>query len=133
MRRLTNQTLVILGIFACGNLYAEESVKHLDLPDITSAEEASQVFLETTSQLNNKELIDATAMHDIHIITYSLEKAVAYYAEHLSGDRQLQAKEIADQVELLHIASENQRANETQSHLEQYLEMAELFDQGDSP
>jgi hypothetical protein len=63
----------------------------------------------TSEQLRTKTTLDALELHEIHIITYSLEKAVAFFAENLSGARQETAKEMALVVEEVHLNSENNR------------------------
>lgn len=108
-------------------LFAEESVKHLDLPDLTSMQEAKTVFAETTEELKTKQKFDASELHDIHIITYSLEKAIAYFAENTEGDQQTAAKEMAEVVELVHIGSENDRAAEAEVYLQEYFNLASKF------
>jgi len=106
---------------------SEKSVKHLELADVTSHEEAKQVFSETTTQLSEKNKLDSTELNEIHIITYSLEKAVAYFAENMHGEQQVAAQKIAAKVELVHIASENNLASETKTQLEEYFKLADAF------
>jgi len=132
-RTLMNKLFIsiVLTIFTLLNItYShaeEEPVQHLQLDDITSLENAKYVFFDTTSQIRSKSKFDATELNEIHIITYSLEKAVAYFAGNLSSEKQLMAKEMAETVELIHIASENNRTAETQAYVAQYLKMAESF------
>ncbi len=61
------------------------------------------------------------------MITYSLEKAVAYFADNTQGEQQAAANKIAEVVELVHIGSENNRAAETKSYLEEYFTLANTF------
>ena len=110
------------------NLVAEEKpVEHLALPDVTSLQEAKQVFSETTAELQTKTNLDAVELNDIHIITYSLEKALGYFAENMMGEQQTTAQQMAELVEQVHIGSENNRMLETAVYLEQYLKVAKLF------
>lgn len=127
-----NSSLALLLIFAA-TLFSvtvaasEKSVQHLQLPDVTSIEEAKQVFFDTTAELQAKNKLDADELHEIHIITYSLEKAVAYFAENSADEQQAAAKKMAELVELIHIGSENNRAAETGAHLKEYFKLADAF------
>ena len=69
-------------------------------------------------------------LHEIHVITYSLEKAVAFFAENLSGARQETAQEMAVVVEEVHLSSENNRREETKAALDQYFALFESFTKG---
>jgi len=115
-----------LNVLASGE-YEEKAVQHMKLADVTSAAEAKKVFLETTADIKSKKKLDATELHEIHYITYSLEKSVAYYAENLKGDKQKLAKEMAEVVEYIHINSENNRPTITKKYLNQYFELASKF------
>ena len=95
----------------------DEPVKHLDVPDIVSFEEAKRVFVETTLQLREKTKLDAAELHEIHMITYSLEKAVAYFSENMKDEQQEVAKKMAAIIERVHIGSENNRAADTETNL----------------
>jgi len=63
-------------------------------------------------------------------ITYSLEKAVAFFAENLSGVRQVIAQEMAVVVEEVHLSSENNRNGETKAALDQHFALFESFTKG---
>ena len=102
----------------------EKPVQHRKVDDVTSLAEAKKVFLQTTSEIKSKEKLNAEELHQIHYITYSLEKSIAYYAENLSGKEQQLAKNIAIVVEDIHIASENNRKQETLTHLTKYFKLA---------
>jgi hypothetical protein len=134
MRLKTSLLALQLCIFAV--LYSthlpasEKPVQHLQLPDVTSYEEAKQVFSEITRELRKKHKLDEAELHEIHMTTYSLEKAVAYFAENMKGDQQAAAKNIAEVVELVHIGSENNRASETEVYLKEYFKLAEKFSGG---
>ena len=65
-----------------------------------------------------------------HVITYSLEKAVAYFSKNMEGDQQVSAKEIAELVELIHLSAENNRASETEVYLQEYFELANTYREG---
>ena len=73
----------------------------------------------TTEQLLAKTNLDALELHEIHMITYSLEKAVAFFAETLSGARQVTAQDMAVVVEEVHLSSENNRKDATKVALDQ--------------
>lgn len=108
----------------------ETSVKHVEAKEVTSAAEAKKTFIEKTAEIQSKKTLDANELHDIHMITYTLEQAVAYYTKNLTGERQSQAKEIAVVVEEIHIASENNRKESVQQHLSKYFVLAEKFAAG---
>ena len=119
--------LLALIIVSTQSVLADGAIKHVDLPDITTMEEAESVFATTTTQLKEKKLLNPQELHEIHMITYSLEKAIAYFVESLKDDQQAMAKEMAEIVELIHISSENNRSDETRANLERYFYQAETF------
>ena len=108
----------------------EEPVQHLKIADVTSMKDAKKVFIEKTSEIRSKKKLDQLELQQIHIITYSLEKSVAYFVENLKGERQELAKEIAVVVEDIHISSENSRQKETETYLNKYFNLAEKFISG---
>ena len=73
---------------------AEKPIQHLKLKDIASESNAVEVMQSTTEQLRAKTNLNALELHEIHMITYSMEKAVAFFAENLSGARQVIAQEM---------------------------------------
>lgn len=105
----------------------EKSVKHLDLPEISTHEQAEKVFLETTRELESKTMLNAKELQEIHFITYSLEKAMEYFVNNASGDKQAMAKDLAEAVEEIHINSENNRKEKTLEKLERYFFLANEF------
>ena len=105
----------------------EQPVQHLIVDDITSYQEAKQVFADTTADIKTKTKFDAADLHDIHMITYSLEKAIAYFVENMEGEQQAAAEKMAAVVELVHLSSENNRNIEIQVYLEDYFKRAEAF------
>lgn len=105
----------------------EKPLKHLKLQDLTSMEEALKVFNDTTAQIKSKTKLDAQELSEIHVITYSLEKAIAYFTDNLTGAKQEAAKKIAVIVEEIHLASENNRQEETRKHMDEYFKVAEAF------
>ncbi|WP_285764605.1 DUF6746 family protein [Biformimicrobium ophioploci] len=111
-------------------LAEEKPIQHLKVADITTYEEAKRVFLATTAQLQTKTKLDAAELQAIHMITYSLEKSLAYFVEHSEGAQQASAKSLAEIVESVHINSENNRKEETQTHLSTYLQQAQAFAAG---
>ena len=106
---------------------AEKPIQHLKLEDIATESSAVEVMQSTTEQLRAKTKLDALELHEIHMITYSLEKAVAFFAENLSGARQVIAQEMAVVVEEVHLSSENNRKDATKAALEQYFALFESF------
>lgn len=121
-------TSSFLSLLSLSNaLAADKPTQHLQLPDVTSLEEAKKVFLETTSVLESKRELNAAELNDIHMTTYSLEKAIAYFVENTKGGQQVEAKQMADVVELIHLASETNRADEARIYLEDYSKRALAF------
>jgi len=118
---------VLVGLHTLSSTASEEPVQHLELADITSIEQAKKVFFETTTQLKSKTKLDSAELNEVHIVTYSLEKAVAYFSENTVGERQAVAKIMAELVELIHIGSENNRATQTSVYLSEYFKLAEMF------
>ena len=108
----------------------EEPIQHLKIADVTSVNDAKNIFIEKTSEIKSKKKLDQLELQQIHIITYSLEKSVAYFVENLIGERQELAKEIAVVVEDIHISSENNRQEKTKTLLNKYFDMAEKFISG---
>ena len=109
------------------SVQAEKPIQHLKLDDITTESSAAEVMKSTTEQLRAKTNLDALELHEIHMITYSLEKAVAFFAENLSGARQATAQEMAVVVEEIHLSSENNRKEDTKAALDQYFALFESF------
>ena len=105
----------------------EKPIQHLKLEDIASESKAVEVMKATTEQLRSKTTLDALELHEIHMITYSLEKALAFFAENLSGARQETAQEMALVVEEVHPNSENNRKEATKAALEHYFALFESF------
>ena len=116
-----------LFLFTASNALAEKPVQHLVLPDVETLAEAKQVFADTTAQIKTKTKLDAAELHDIHMITYSLEKAIAYFADNMTGEKQKAAQKMAQVVELVHLGSENNRQVETKIYLEEYFKLAQSF------
>ena len=105
----------------------QEPVQHLEIADVTSLEDAKRIFVETTAEMRGKEKLDPAELQQIHIITYSLEKSVAYFVENTEGERHELAEDIAEVVEEIHLSSENNRQEETKAHLKAYFDMADRF------
>lgn len=105
-------------------------MKHLIVPDVTTLADAQKIFLERTAEITGKTKLDNAEMHEIHMSTYHLEKAVAYFAENSEGARKEAAEKIAVVVEEVHLASENFKAEETKEHLAELGKLAEPFSAG---
>jgi hypothetical protein len=112
------------------NEQAEKPIQHLKLEDIATKSKAVEVMKATTEKLRSKSRLDALELHEIHMITYSLEKAVAFFAENLSGARQETAQKMAVVVEEVHLNSENNRKEASKAALEQYFALFESFTKG---
>ncbi len=110
-----------------GDEKKDKPTQHLQIADVTSMEQAKEIFLDKTVEIRNKETLDLEAASQIHIITYTLEKSVAYFAENLEGEKQEQAKEMAVVVEDIHIASESNKLSELQKHLDKYFDLVGKF------
>jgi len=114
-------------LYTAGAMASDKPVQHLQLADVTTLKDANRVFFKTTSQLSEKNKLDAAELQEIHIITYSLEKAVAFFVENTQGEQQIAAKKMAEVIELVHIGSENNRAEDTKAYLDQYFSLAQPF------
>ena len=122
---------IILTSFSSAPAFAiQDAVQHMHLPDLTSYEEAKKVFNQMTEELREKNKLDETELHEIHMITYSLEKAIAYFSVNMKDDQQVSAKEVAKLVELVHVSAENYRAAETEMYLQEYFEVANAYSEG---
>lgn len=104
----------------------EKPIQHLKLEDIYSLEEASAVFAKEVDFIVGKEELTAGALHEIHMSTYSLEKAVAYFVENSVAEEQNLAEQIAVVVEEIHLASENNRSEDTRSYIDQLDKLARI-------
>ena len=58
--------------------------------------------------------------------TYSLENAVAYFVENSEAEEQNLAEQIAVVVEEIHLASENNRSENTRSYIDQLDKLARI-------
>ena len=129
MKKLTLTLIACLlsfNVFSETNT-AEKPVQHLIVENMASFSEAKKVFVEMTSDLKAKKVLDTNELHQIHMITYSLEKSLAFYAENLNGKAQKLAEDMAVVVEEVHLASENNRQESTKNSLREYFRLAEDF------
>ena len=126
---LVKSCLLVICVVLCANVQAsaEKPVQHIKLDAVKDAATAKIVFNKETEVLRSKKNLDAKTMQEIHIITYSLEKSVAYYVESGDKETQIQAKVLADVVEELHLSSENLRKDESKNNLKKYLQLADKF------
>ena len=122
--------ITLTSFFSAPAFATKGAVQHINLPDITSYEESKAVFNQTTAELREKNKLDEAELHVIHMITYSLEKAVAYFCENSTDDQQAVAEEMAKLVELVHVSAENYRAAETEMYLKEYFELANAYSEG---
>ena len=123
--------IVFTMLFSLPVLSADESkekpTQHLQIADVNSMAEAKEIFIDKTVEIRNKKTLNLEAASQIHIITYTLEKSVAYFAGHLTGEKQEIAKQIAVVVEDIHIASESNRLDDLQKHLDEYFDLVDKF------
>lgn len=118
-----------------GNDHAEggeegERIKHLEVPEVTNADDAKKVFLERTAEITGKKALDTQELHEIHMATYHLETAVAYYAENFKGKKKKAAEKIAVVVEEVHLSSEGFKPEEAKKHIAEFTKLAEAFSAG---
>ena len=104
----------------------DKPIQHLKLENILSLEKATTVFSKEVAFITGKEEFTAGALHEIHMSTYSLEKAVAYFVENSQGEEKSLAEEIALVVEEIHLASENNRAEDTRGFIDQLEKLAQI-------
>jgi hypothetical protein len=123
--------LVVTMLFSLSVLAADESrekpTHHLQIADVNSMEEAKEIFIDKTAEIRKKKKLNLEEASQIHIITYTLEKSVAYFAENLSGEKQEIAKQLAVVVEDIHIASESNRLEKLKIHLNEYFDLVDKF------
>lgn len=105
----------------------EKPTQHLNVADVTTMKEAKEIFLGKTYEIMVKKDISLKEATEIHIITYTLEKSVAYFADNLKGEKQSLAKEMAVVVENIHLTSESNRLDELHTHLKEYLNLVDKF------
>ena len=123
--------LVFTMLFSLSVLAVDESkekpTQHLQIADVQSMEEAKEIFIDKTAEIRAKQPLNLENASQIHIITYTLEKSVAYFAENLKGEKQEQAKEIAVVVEDIHITAESNRLEELKEYLNKYFGLVDEF------
>ena len=107
-----------------------ERIKHLEVPEVTNADDAKKIFLERTAEITGKKALDTQELHEIHMATYHLETAVAYYAENLKGKKKKAAEKIAVVVEEVHLSSEGFKPDEAKKHIAEFAKLAEAFSAG---
>ncbi len=90
-------------------------------------EEAKAIFIDKTAEIRAKQPLNLENASQIHIITYTLEKSVAYFAENLQGEKQEIAKKMAVVVEDIHITSESNRLEELKEYLNKYFGLVDEF------
>ena len=90
-------------------------------------EAAKEIFLRKTLEIRDKKSIGLKEASEIHIITYTLEKSVAYFAKNLTGEKQSLAKKMAVVVEDIHINSESNRLAKLQKNIKDYFDLADEF------
>lgn len=105
----------------------DKPIQHLHLEDITSLNEAVRVFAKEVAFIQGQTELTPQVLHDIHMSTYSLEKAVAYYVENSEGARKELAEQIAEVTEQIHLASERNQPEATAKHIEQLKALTEQF------
>ena len=111
-----------------GHEHDDKPIQHLKLENILSLEEATTVFTKEVAFITANEELTAGILHEIHMSTYSLEKAVAYFVENSQGEVKILADQIAVVVEEIHLASENNRADDTRGFIDQLEKLAQSAD-----
>ena len=129
MKKLT--LLVFTMLFSLCALAVDESkekpTQHLQVADVQSMEEAKAIFIDKTAEIRSKKPLNLENASQIHIITYTLEKSVAYFAENLKGEKQKLAEKMAVVVEDIHIASESNKLEALKEHLNKYFDLVDEF------
>lgn len=126
--------LMLFVVVVCLSLAAlasgdskEKPTQHLKVADITTMNDAKQIFLRKTFELMEKRKIGLQEASEIHVLTYTLEKSVAFFSKNLKGNKQLLAKEMAAVVEDIHLTSERNELGELQEHLNNYFDLVDEF------
>ena len=123
--------LTVCFLVACSTAHddhdGEKPIQHLKLEDITSVTKAKETFLKEAAFITAKTKLDAGVLQEIHMSTYSLEKAVAYYVENSEGSTKKIAEQIAVVVEEIHLASENNRAEDAKMFIESLASLVKQF------
>lgn len=123
--------LVFLVLCSVSALATDESkekpTQHLQVADVKSMQEAKAIFIDKTAEIRAKQPLSLENASHIHIITYTLEKSVAYFAQNLTGQKQEQAKAIGVVVEDIHLTSEGNRLEELKEHLNKYFDLVNEF------
>ena len=106
---------------------SQKPVQHRKLPDIVTQSEAWDVLQTTSQRLRNQKQLNASELNEIHIITYSLEKAISYFATQSDSRIAQRAQAMATVVEDLHLNSENNRKEASQAASKNYFQLYEDF------
>ena len=112
---------------AASDISKEKPTQHLKIADVTTMKDAKTIFLGKTHEIMEKKSIGLKEASEIHVITYTLEKSVAYFAENLKGEKQSLAKEMAVVVEKIHLTSESNQLEKLQEHLKEYFSLVDKF------
>jgi len=131
-KKMKKLSLIIIlfsftSVLLADKVATEKPVQHLKLADLTSIDEAEKVFLEKNAELKSIKNFDEATLQEIHVITYSLEKSIGYYVKNLAGKHKSVAEAMAVEVEHIHINSENNRSDATQTHLKKYFKLAQYL------
>ncbi len=105
----------------------EKPTKHMEVPDVTTLDAAKSIFKERTDEIIGKQKLDTQELHEIHMSTYHLEKAVAYFAENAEGDQKKAAEDLAVVVEEIHLKSEGFKPAETKAEIAKLSELTKAF------
>lgn len=124
-----NKILIITfaSLLSLVSIAGEKPIQHLKVADITSMQDAKEVFLATTADIQSKKTLNAQSAHEIHMITYSLEKSIAYFAETLIGNKKEIVENMAVIVEEIHLNSENNRFAKLKKYLATYNKLVDKF------
>jgi len=119
--------LIVSGAVLAADESKEKPIQHLKIADVESMAQAKEIFIDKTAEIKVRKKLDAAEAAQIHIITYTLEKSVAYFAQNLTGEKQRQAQDIAVVVEDIHLASEGNKLDELRSHVDTYFSLVDEF------
>ncbi len=120
-------TFAFIASVQANGFSKDKPIQHLKVSSVNSMAEARKIFLEKAFEINSKQKLDEAELQQIHIVTYTLEKSVAFFVENLTGESQELTKELAVIVEKIHLNSENNRKDDTKKQLNKFFELANKF------
>lgn len=101
-------SLISLSVFA-------DDVDHFEGIKVNSVQQAQQILVDGNKTLSDlKNALNTQTITDIHELTYSMENAYAFLAEH--------HQQMAEALEALHLASEGYDQSTVKSAITNYLD-----------